>query len=69
MSNSHFLEFLELVKPSVKFNKFNSPEKPNYEKINSWAAHPDRDGPQFLVPNKNFKSNKKNNFWQSSLCI
>ena len=61
MSNNHFLEFLELVKPSVKFNKFNSPEKPNYEKMNSWAAHPDRDGPQFLVPNKNFKSNKKNN--------
>ena len=42
MSNSHFLEFLELVKPSVKFDKFNSPEKPNYEKMNSWAAHPDR---------------------------
>jgi hypothetical protein len=56
-----FDKFLELIKPVNSYDETIQPKAPDYSNLNSWAAHPDIDGYQFLVPDSNLKINKNNN--------
>ena len=41
-----------MIKPTMTFDNFEPPPKPNYNDLNSWAAHPDyKNGPDQLTPN------------------
>ena len=41
-----------MIKPTMTFDTFEPPPKPNYNDLNSWAAHPDyKNGPDQLTPN------------------
>ena len=41
-----------MIKPTMTFDSFEPPPEPNYEDLNSWAAHPKhKNGPDQLTPN------------------
>ena len=54
-----------MIKPSMRFEDFIPPSKPNYKNLDSWAAHPlHENGPDQLTPNNEFINNSKENAFE-----
>ena len=44
-------DFLNQIKPEFDFDISTTPKAPNYHLLESWVAHPNKYGNQFLIPN------------------
>ena len=60
MADENLLKLLELVRPESNFTSFNTPAEPNYSLKDSWAALPEVDSYQYLVPSDNYSTKKSN---------
>ena len=60
MADENLLKLLELVKPESDFTHSNIPKEPNYNFKESWAALPELNGYQYLVPSDAYSVNKNN---------
>ena len=47
-------DFLNQIKPELDFDISTTPKAPNYHLLESWVAHPNKYGNQFLIPNGKF---------------
>ena len=51
----------QMIRPTMKFEDFTPPPKPDYKKLNSWAAHPNLDdGAEMLTPKNEMMKTSKN---------
>lgn len=60
MANKDLLKLLELVKPQSDFLPSDIPSEPDYSLMDNWAALPELDGYQYLVPDAKYSPNKNN---------
>lgn len=60
MANKDLLKLLELVKPQSDFLPSDIPSEPDYSLMDNWAALPEMDGYQYLVPDAKYSPNKNN---------
>ena len=44
-------DFLNQIKPELDFDISTTPKAPDYHLLESWVAHPNKYGNQFLIPN------------------
>ena len=61
MTDQDQLKFLKLIAPEKDFTEEDAPLPPDYSNIDSWAAKPSIDGPQFYVPSTEYTVNKDKN--------
>ena len=60
MADENLLKLLELVKPESDFVLPESPAEPDYSLKDNWAALPELDGYQYLVPSDSYSISKEN---------
>jgi len=60
MADENLLNFLKLVQPESNFANDSIPKEPNYSLKESWAALPEFDGYQYLVPSDKYAISRNN---------
>ena len=60
MADENLLKLLELVKPESDFASSESPAEPDYSLKDNWAALPEINGYQYLVPSDSYSTSKEN---------
>ena len=60
MADENLVNFLKLVKPESDFANDAIPMEPKYSLKESWAALPEFDGYQYLVPSDKYSISRKN---------
>ena len=58
MADENLLKLLELVKPESDFVSSESPAEPDYSLKDNWAALPEINGYQDLVPSNSYLTSK-----------
>ena len=58
MADENLLKLLELVRPEYDFTSSNIPSEPDYRLKDSWAALPEVDSYQYLVPSDDYSIKK-----------
>ena len=52
-------DFLNQIKPEFDFDISTTPKAPDYHLLESWVAHPNKYGNQFLIPNGKLEQKEK----------